>query len=143
MICILKIIVGSDFFYGTMSECFTCTFYCQTERGAFADGGWTDFALTVLSWWSNAVGEAIYVKETKFKLLLEDGSFWVDAEKRDDALTLHFNTDRRGIPVIPDAQIPFRDLAETVEWLCGVCRRRCIWQEWLKMLGWRRNRQRI
>ena len=115
MICILKIIVGLDFFYGTMSECFTCTFYCQTEKGAFPDGGWTDFALTVLSWWSNAVGEAIYVKETKFKLLFKDGSFWIDAEKRDDAVTHHFNTDRRAIPVIPDAQIPFRDLAEAVE----------------------------
>ena len=115
MICIFEIIVGSDFFYGTMSECFTCTFYCQTERGAFPDGEWIDFALTVLSWWSNAVGEAIYVKETKFKLLFEDGPFWIDAVKRDDAVTLHFNTDRRGIPVIPDAQIPFRDLAEAVE----------------------------
>ena len=30
-------------------------------------------------------------------------------------MTLHFNTNRRGIPVIPDAQIPFRDLAEAVE----------------------------
>ena len=30
-------------------------------------------------------------------------------------MTLHFNTDRRGIPVIPDAQIPFRNLAEAVE----------------------------
>ena len=35
--------------------------------------------------------------------------------KRDEAVTLHFNTNRRGIPVIPDAQIPFRDLAEAVE----------------------------
>lgn len=85
------------------------------QREAFPDGGWTDFALTVLSQWSNAVGEAIYVKGTKLKLLLEDGSFWVDAEKRDDVVTLHFNTDRRGISVIPDAQIPFRDLAEAVE----------------------------
>ena len=115
MICIFEIIVGSDFFYGTMSECFTCTFYCQTERGAFPDGEWIDFALTVLSWWSNAVGEAIYVKETKFKLLFEDGPFWIDAVKRDDAVTLHFNTDRRGIPLIPDAQMSFRDLAEAVE----------------------------
>lgn len=98
-----------------MSECFTCTFYCQTERGAFPDGEWIDFALTVLSWWSNAVGEDIYEKETKFKLLFEDGPFWIDAVKRDDAVTLHFNTNRRGIPVIPDAQIPFRDLAEAVE----------------------------
>ena len=48
-------------------------------------------------------------------LHFKDGSFWIDAEKRDDAVTLHFNTDRRGISVIPDAQIPFRDLAEAVE----------------------------
>ena len=61
------------------------------------------------------VGEAIYVKETKFKLLFEKGLFWIDAEKRDDAVTLHFNTVRRGIPVITDAQIPFRGLAEAVE----------------------------
>ena len=75
MICIFKIIFGSDFFYGTMSECFTCTFYCQTKRGAFPDGGWTDFALTVLSWWSNAVGEAIYVKETNLRFSLRTDRF--------------------------------------------------------------------
>ena len=48
-------------------------------------------------------------------LHFKDGPFWVDAEKRDDAVTHHFNTDRRGIPVIPNVQIPFRDLAEAVE----------------------------
>ena len=115
MIFIFEIIVGADFFYGRVSECFTCTFYCQTESGAFPDVEWTDFALTVLSWWGDAVGEAVHAKETRFKLLFEDGPFWIDAVKRDDDVTLHFHTDRRGISVIPDAQMPFRDLAEAVE----------------------------
>lgn len=51
----------------------------------------------------------------KFRLLFEDGPFWIDAEKRDDEVTLHFNTDKRAVQTIPAIRIPFRTLAEAVE----------------------------
>lgn len=110
-----EIIVGSDFFFGSSKDTFTCTFYCRTQDGAFPDCEWTDFAQTVLSWWSDAVAGAAHAREMKFKLLFEDGPFWIDVLKQNDEAILHFNTDRRGTQTIPDVRIPFRTLAEAVE----------------------------
>lgn len=110
-----EIIVGSDFFFGSSKDTFTCTFYCQTQDGAFPDREWTDFAQTVLSWWSDAVAGAAHARDMKFQLLFEDGPFWIDVLKQNDEVTLHFNTDRRGAQTIPDVRLPFRTLAEAVE----------------------------
>lgn len=76
---------------------------------------WTDFAETVLSWWSDAVSSAVHPAAMKFKLLFEDGPFWIDVTKQNDHVLLHFNTDRRNTQTIPDARMPFRDLASEVE----------------------------
>ena len=107
--------VGSDLYFGSIQPAFPCTFYCQTECGAFPDFEWTDFAETVLSWWSDAVSSAVHPAEMKFKLLFEDGPFWIDVTKQNDNALLHSNTDRRNTQTIPDAQMPFRDLASEVE----------------------------
>ena len=109
-----EIVVGSDFLYGS-GQLFICTFYCQTDDGAFPDREWTDFAQTVLTWWSDAIVGAVHAKAMKLKLLFEDGPFWIDAEKQGDDVVLHFNTDRRNIQTIPDVHMPFRDLAAEVE----------------------------
>lgn len=110
-----NIVVGSDLYFGSIQPAFTCTFFCQTECGAFPDSEWTDFAETVLSWWSDAVSGAVHPAEMKCKLLFEDGPFWIDVTKQNGNALLHFNTDRRNTQTIPDAQMPFRELASEVE----------------------------
>lgn len=112
---LFEIMTGSDFFFGSTGQCFTCTFYCQTDDGAFPDSEWTDFAQTVLSWWSDAIAGAVHAKDMKFKLLFEDGPFWIDVTKQNDDVMLHFNTDRRNTQTIPDVHMTFYDLAKAVE----------------------------
>lgn len=110
-----EVVVGSDFFFESAADSFTCTLYCRTQDGAFPDREWTDFAQTVLSWWSSAVVEAAHARQTGFRLLFEDGPFWIEAAKQEDEVTLRFRTDRRGVQTIPDVRIPFRELTEAVE----------------------------
>ncbi len=90
-----EIVAGSDFFYDRSGSSCTCTFYCQTSDGAFPDCEWTDFAHTVLTWWSEAVAQAACAVESSFKLLFEDGPYWIDVSKQGDLAALRFRTGRR------------------------------------------------
>lgn len=110
-----EIVVGSDFFYDRSGSSYTCTLYCQTSDGAFPDCEWTDFAHTVLTWWSEAVAQAACAAESSFRLLFEDGPYWIDVSKRGDLAVLRFRTGRRAAPTLPDVRLGYRELAEAVE----------------------------
>lgn len=112
---LFEIVMGSDFLYDGTGELFTCTFYCQTECGAFPDMEWTDFAQTVLCWWSETILRITAAKETTFELLFEDGPYRIAGRKKDDIVTLHFATDKKSEKTIPDIQLEFCELAASVE----------------------------
>ena len=114
-ISMFEIVVGSDFFYGSTDSTYTCTFYCQTSDGAFPDCEWTDYAHTVLLWWSEAVAQAACTAGNSFKLLFEDGPYWIDVSKRGDFATLRFRTGKRVAPVLPDVCLHYRELAEALD----------------------------
>lgn len=107
-----KIVHEPDFLYE--GDLFTCTFYCLTDGGAFPDDQWTDFAATVLSWWANEIGCSVHPQKTAFKLLFEDGPFWIDCSKEGEFVTLRFKTDRHIADVIPEQKICYLDFAREI-----------------------------
>lgn len=111
-----EIVSEADFFYsGTADELFTCTFYCRTEDGIFPDDEWTDFAQTVLCWWGETMLGITNVDEVTFRLLFEDGPYWITGKKQNDIVTLHFCTDKKSVRTIANTELKFQELASAIE----------------------------
>lgn len=108
------IICNNDFEYSNHSN-ITCTFYCETQNGAFPDDKWTDFAVNVLEWWSNEIMNIHYGDNVTFKLRFEDGPYWIEARKQFSEVYLHFATEHKGECTILDETISFDMFVSEVE----------------------------
>lgn len=111
----LQIVCDDDFFYDSKGKMFTCTFYCQTETGAFPDEEWTDFAEKLLLMWSSVILSISCAEETSFYLYFLDGPFWISGRKQGDEVTLSFDTDKYSMYRPADVHIQFRELASELE----------------------------
>ena len=102
-----------DFFFSD-EGLFTNTFYCATEHGAFPDVEWFDFSKHVLTWWTNEVVKASWCEAGNFRLLFEDGPFWIDVKKQGENVLLQFCSSNSAEDTLPDYQMRFCELVRSI-----------------------------
>lgn len=109
-----EIICKPDFEYGLEGRLLTCTLYCRTQFGDFPTSQWVDFPMTLLEWWADEISNVARSKYANFKLLFEDGPFWIEGVKEDNIVILEFKTTHKEIYDYPKIESSLSELVNAI-----------------------------